>query len=277
MDQSGALYGTTVAGGGSAACSNPSYTDSCGTVFKLTPSGSGFTESVLHSFQGGNDGAYPIGTLIADGTGTLYGTTEYGGASASSCTSPSGDAGCGTVFKLTPSVSGYSESILYRFQGGYDGAVPQSALLAGSNGKLFGVTARGGNTGNTNHGTLYELSPSGSGYAERVIFTFDASDGAFPSDENGLYADSNGNLYGTAPLGGKRCGVVFKLAPSGSGFTESTLYEFKGSREHDGCDANGSLTADSSGTLYGTTTGGGLRKQIGNHHRGLGTIFKILP
>jgi uncharacterized repeat protein (TIGR03803 family) len=283
IDQSGAIYGTTLGGGGAFACTgggSGSYASGCGTVFKLTPSGSTFTETILYSFQGGNDGANPGATLIADGTGALYGTTEYGGASASVCTSPSGYAGCGTVFKLTPSGSGYSESILYRFQGGTDGAVPESALLAGSNGALFGATERGGaNGGNTNHGTVYELMPSGSGYSERVIFRFDASDGAFPRDENGLYADNSGNLYGTASGGGggKGCGgVVFKLAPSGSGFTDTTLYRFRGAREHDGCNPVGSLTADASGTLYGTTADGGLRIRHGHHH-GFGTIFKISP
>jgi uncharacterized repeat protein (TIGR03803 family) len=278
-DQSGALYGTTLVGGGSA-CSNPSYASGCGTVFKLTPAGSGFTETILYSFQGGNDGAYPVATLIADGTGALYGTTQYGGSSASGCASPSGIAGCGTVFKLTPSGSGYSETVLYRFQGGTDGADPQSALLAGGDGTLFGAAYLGGDlNGHTNHGTVYELMPSGSGYSERVIFTFSSpAEGAFPQDVNGLYADGNGNLYGTAAGKGYPggCGVVFKLAPSGSGFTETTLYGFRGSRVHDGCNPNASLTADPSGTLYGTTINGGLRK-LNGHHRGFGTIFKISP
>ncbi len=268
LDQSGALYGTTVAGGGSPACSNPSYTGGCGTVFKLTPSSSGFTESVLYSFQGGNDGAYPGASLIADGTGALYGTTQYGG---SSCAPPSGGPGCGTVFKLAPSGSGYSESILYSFLGGYDGAVPRSALFAGHNGALIGTTSRGGaGSGHSNHGTVYELRPSGSGYSESFLFTFDSADGAFPYDENGLYADSDGNLYGTTALGDKCCGVVFKLAPSGSGYTESRYYVFPTGR-HGGLQPLGSLVADSSGALYGTTRYGG------RGHKNYGTVFKISP
>lgn len=276
LDQSGALYGTTVAGGGGAACSNPSYTGGCGTVFKLTPSASGFTETVLYSFQGGNDGAYPVATVFADGSGTLYGTTEYGGASTSECSSPSGDAGCGTVFKLAPSSSsGYSESILYRFQGGSDGAVPRSALLAASNGTFFGATSRGGKVGtSTNHGVVYELTPSGSGYSERVAFTFDSHNGAFPYDNNGLYADSHGNLYGTTVDGVGCCGAVFKLTPSGSGFKVKILHRFAGAAAHDGKQPYGSVVADVSGTLYGTTRYGGLNK--GKHPRvGYGTIFQI--
>jgi uncharacterized repeat protein (TIGR03803 family) len=283
LDQSGALYGTTPGGGGSPACSNPSYAGGCGTVFKLTPSGSGFAETILYRFQGGNDGAFPRGGVIADGTGALYGTTVYGGGtSASGCTSGSSyETGCGTIYKLTPAASGYTESILHRFQGGTDGEFPESALLAGSNGKFFGMTSRGGEVGSytDSHGTVYELMPSGSGYSERIILSFDSTNAAFPRDENGLYADSNGNLYGTTYNGGGykgSCGVVFKLAPSGSGFSYTELYGFRGSRERDGCNPAGGLTADSFGSLYGTTNNGGLRKLDG-HHRGLGTIFKVSP
>jgi uncharacterized repeat protein (TIGR03803 family) len=269
-DQSGALYGTTLDGGGAAACNSVYDGIGCGTVFKLTPSSSGYTESVLYSFQAGNDGIGPAGTLIEDASGALYGTTEYGGA-ASACSSPSGNAGCGTVFKLTPSGSGYTESILYAFQGGTDGSLPRSGLLARSTGALFGATQHGGANGG---GTVYELTPSASGYSERILFSFNGADGVGPSDLNGLYADSHGNLYGTALAGGKKCscGTVFKLAPSGSGYAETTLYKFRGTRAHDGTDPRGSLTADSSGMLYGTTFTGGLRKG-----HGYGIVFKISP
>ncbi len=279
-DQSGALYGTTLVGGGSAACSTPSYASGCGTVFKLTPAGSGFTETILYSFQGGNDGANPGATLIEDGAGALYGTTQYGGANASGCTSPSGIAGCGTVFKLTPSGSGYSETILYRFQGGPDGAVPHAALVAGSGGTLFGVTYRGGAVGNhMNRGTVYELTPSGSGYFESIIFRFGNAGDAGGYDGNGLYADGQHNLYGTTANGGNdrgsSCGVVFELH-STNGFQHTILYKFEGLRrgQRDGCGPLGGLVADSSGTLYGTTEFGGLR---GGRHHGWGTVYKVSP
>jgi|SRR5580700_93961 uncharacterized repeat protein (TIGR03803 family) len=287
LDQSGALYGTTPGGGASPACSNPSYAGGCGTVFKLTPSGSGFTESVLYSFQGGNDGAFPRGGVIADGTGALYGTTVYGGGtSASGCASGSGyESGCGTVFKLTPSGSGYTESILYRFQGGADGANPYSALVAGGNGALFGTTYKGGAVGSytDSHGTVYELVPSGSVYSEHIILYFDRTNAAFPRDENGLYADSNGNLYGTTFNGGSgvSCGTVFKLAPSRSGFKYRELYRFGGTHVYgvqDGCNPAASVAPDSSGTLYGTTNFGGLHRAFDHHHHlGFGTVFKVSP
>jgi uncharacterized repeat protein (TIGR03803 family) len=93
-DATGALYGTTYMGGnGGGNCG-------CGTVFKLTPSGSGYVESVLYSFKlDGNDGHYPVAGLAIDSSGALYGTTSSGGFATRQCS----DSGCGTVFKLTPS------------------------------------------------------------------------------------------------------------------------------------------------------------------------------
>jgi uncharacterized repeat protein (TIGR03803 family) len=274
IDRSGALYGTTEIGGGASACSTSGVTG-CGTVFKLTPSGSGYTESVLYSFQGGNDGIRPVGTLIADAHGALYGTTEYGGG-VSACTSGSGNAGCGTIFKLTRSGSGYTETVLYRFQGGTtDGWLPRSALLFGTgsdSGTLYGVTVHGGTS---NAGTVYTLTSSGFGYTEHVLHSFSGSDGYFPFDENGLYfgrCQSSRNarcLFGTTAAGGTAkcfCGTVFRLTLSG---TEKVLHSFKGGRRTDGSDPRGSLVADAAGTLYGTTFGGGLRQG--------GIIFKVSP
>jgi uncharacterized repeat protein (TIGR03803 family) len=276
IDKSGALYGTTALGGGSTACTTGSGVTGCGTVFKLTPSGSTYTETILHSFQAGSDGIGPRGTLIADTHGALYGTTEYGGG-VSACTSGSGNAGCGTVFKLTPAGSGYTETVLYRFQGGTtDGWLPRSALLFGTgsdSGSLYGVTVHGGTSG---AGTVYKLTTKGFGYTESVIHSFNGTDGYFPFDENGLYfgkCQSSRNarcLYGTTGFGGSAkcfCGTVFKLNLSGA---EKVLYSFKGGRRSDGSDPRGSLVADAAGTLYGTTFGGGLRQ-------GYGIIFKVSP
>ncbi len=267
-DASGALYGTTVDGGGATACTG--LTPGCGTVFKLTPSGSNYTETVLHSFQGGSDGAGPRGTLIADNTGALYGTTYYGGSGT--CSDPSGFTGCGTAFKLTPSGSGYIESVIYNFQGGTnDGANPRSALLR-KNGALYGATTHGGAHG---AGTVFELT--GSSYTERVLYSFlGGRDGRSPSDEDGLRADSNGALYGTTTFGGVAvcvagCGTVFKLTPSGSNYTETVLHRFQG--PGDGKNPRGSVTAGVAGALYGTTSGGANHACSG----GCGTVFKVAP
>ena len=107
----GVLFGATRLGGRSHC--------RCGTIFELTPSGSGYTKSTIYNFQGGNDGAYPNGGLLADRNGTLYGTTIGGGQSTAVCT-----RGCGTAYTLTPARSGYTERVLYRFQGGHDGEFP---------------------------------------------------------------------------------------------------------------------------------------------------------
>ncbi|MGH6841232.1 MAG: choice-of-anchor tandem repeat GloVer-containing protein, partial [Methylocella sp.] len=161
-------------------------------------------ETVLYSFKGGSDGAGPNGGLIADSKGNLYGTTRHGGAS-----------GNGTVFKLSP---GGTETVLYTFTGGSDGALPSGGLIADSSGNLYGVTASGG--ASSDGGVVFKLSPSGT---ETVLYSFKGgSDGSNPY--SGLIADSGGNLYGTTELGGAPgsgcggfgCGTVFKL--TGTGF-----------------------------------------------------------
>jgi uncharacterized repeat protein (TIGR03803 family) len=129
-DETGALYGTTGAGGASGN----------GTVFKLTPPAAGqtsWTLSTLWSFSGGADGASPAAGLIADRKGVLYGTTENGGAT-----------GAGVVFKLMPpAVAGqtpWAETVLWTFTGGSDGALPVGDLIADKTGALFGTAQLGG-------------------------------------------------------------------------------------------------------------------------------------
>lgn len=121
-DSAGNLYSTTNIGG-AGSCEF----GGCGTVYKLAPNG---TETVLYSFLDGNDGAEPFGGLIADGSGNLYGTTAIGGAFS-----------VGTVFRIAPDGS---ETTLYSFQGGSDGAHPGSTLLMDANGDLFGTAGAGG-------------------------------------------------------------------------------------------------------------------------------------
>ncbi|MGB8908477.1 MAG: choice-of-anchor tandem repeat GloVer-containing protein [Candidatus Cybelea sp.] len=256
LGKHGVLYGTTSFGGGSG-CSGPSGFAGCGTVFSLTPSGSGYTEKIVYSFQGGTDGATPRDQLVADSKGVLYGTTEFGGKTKSACdASPSGNTTCGTVFKLTPSGN---ETILYRFDGGKrDGSNPRSALLLASNGSLFGLTVFGG-AATLGAGTAYELTPYGKRYSERVIHFFGQGsvDGARPYDPEGLTADSSGNLYGTtllstvSPCG---CGTVFELSPTASGYGEKLLHVFAAAG--DGALPYGSVTLRKN-VIYGTTYEGG--------------------
>jgi uncharacterized repeat protein (TIGR03803 family) len=245
------LYGTTAAGG--TGCSGGG---GCGTVFKVRLSGK---QSVLYSFQGDPDGAYPDAGLIFDTKGSLYGTTTEGGAS-SECDSN----GCGTVFKVTPSGK---ESVLYSFCGQSnctDGANPIGGLIFGTKGDLYGTTYAGGDPG---PGTVFKLTPSGK---EIVLYTFclqaACADGEFPFA--GLVFDTKGNLYGTARQGGAfKEGVVFRLTPSGK---ETGLYSFcRQSGCADGAFPDAALVFDKKGNLYGTTVYGGAFKH--------GTVFKITP
>ncbi len=143
IGSSGVLYGVTNQGGTGVCAGHKG----CGTVYSLTPpetAGGKWTEEILYSFQGGNDGALPSG--VAVGTdGVLYGTTTYGGSGACS---DGGRTGCGTVFALTPPGTAgwaWTETVIYSFSGGTgDGALPRAGVTIGSDGTLYGTTEYGG-------------------------------------------------------------------------------------------------------------------------------------
>ena len=199
MDGSGNFYGTTFYGGSAGY----------GTVFELTPDGSGgYTESVLYSFTGFSDGAYPTSTLVMDGAGNLYGTTSF----YDSANSPSPGSSLGTVFRLTPNGSGgYNKSTLYTFTGGSNGRDPYGSLIMDSSGNLYGTTVSGGDGNGNGDGTVFKLAPNGSGgYTESIVYSFvGGTDGDSPYD--GLLMDSAGNLYGTGFGGIDGYGVVFEI------------------------------------------------------------------
>jgi uncharacterized repeat protein (TIGR03803 family) len=182
QDKLGNFYGTTLQGGAFGL----------GTVYKLTPSG---TETVLHSFAGGSDGATPYGGVILDKKGNLYGTTTDGGLS-----------NAGIVFKISPAGT---ETVLYTFAGGPDGANPTVSLVRDKAGNLYGTTYNGGNGNGSGDGTVFEISPSGT---HTVLHTFTGgADGAVP--DAGLILDKHGSLYGTTLGGGIGFGVVYELTP----------------------------------------------------------------
>jgi hypothetical protein len=183
FDSAGNLYGTT-SGGGSGSCSN-AYISGCGVVFELAPNlGGSWTEKVLYSFKGGADGAQPETRLIFDTTGSLYGTTAAGGAKLSGpCpNNPNGyhyDNGCGVAFRLTTNPDGsWSESVLHRFTGGWDGGTEIGALTFDAAGNMYG-TAQGGSKG---QGVAFKLTSSADGtWTEKVLHTFAYhKDGADP-------------------------------------------------------------------------------------------------
>jgi uncharacterized repeat protein (TIGR03803 family) len=256
IDVGGTFYGTTGGGGSYGLCrlhTGGEYYP-CGTVFSITPSGA---EKVLHSFGGKRDGLYPAASLI-DVNGTLYGTTENGGAH-NRC-----GGGCGTVFSITPSGA---EKVLHNFGGGSDGAYPLASLID-VNGTLYGTTLFGGAY---HRGTVFRITLSGK---EKVLHSFaNGVDGAYPGA--GLI-DVGGTLYGTTRMGGVpncntygKCGTVFSITPAG---TEKVLHSF--GSPTDGGDPSAALVA-LKGTLYGTTEYGGVYYNCSGAD--CGTVFSITP
>ena len=250
FDQTGNIYGTTGRGG---ATSN-------GVVFELTPSGNGFTEDVLYTFTGGNDGGTPLSSVISDAAGNLYGTANSGGA-----------FGFGTVFELTGSGPSRTEQTLYSFQNGSDGASPVGGLIFDALGNLYGTTSSGGAGGG---GTVFKLTPSGGGsFTFTLLFSFTNSTlltGTGPQAT--LTMDAAGNIYGTTSRDGAFAqGSVFKLTPSGGGYTFTSLHDFTGGTT-DGGVPLGNVILDAAGNLFGTTSIGG-----GTVGFELGVIFEITP
>ncbi len=225
----GSLYGTTSLGGD----------NNTGTVFNLRPPAAAckaalcpWTETVLHSFDGYGDGAQPtFGDLVFDAAGNLYGTTPYGGQ---------GDRG--TVYELTRS-NGWAETVLYKFQGGNDGATPYGGVVFDQAGNLWGTTGYGGGYDN---GTIYQLVPSGGGWTESVVYNFlGASDGANPY--SGLIMDQFGNFYGATFGSNGTTPKVYELSPSNGGWMFNLLYSFGHNQG-----VIGNLAMDAAGNLYGT-------------------------
>ena len=311
-DAKGNLYGTTEYGGDTSACAALIVVTGCGVVFELSPpsGGSGpWTETVLHTFTGGSNGenpsnssTNPTGGLILDAKGNLYGTTPLGGDTAP-CTDVSGTVqGCGVVFELSPPSGGsgpWTETMLYKFTGGSDGAEPNAGLIFDAKGNLYGTTQFGGDNSTcfsdfsdtAGCGVVFRLSPpnSSSGpWIETVLYKFTGkADGNNPTAA--LILDAEGKLYGTTPYNSGNsenecdCGAVFELSPpNGNGpWTETTLYTFTGmfTGGINGGQPYAGLALDAKGNLYGTTIFGGqicaaldLDEEVG-----CGVVFELAP
>lgn len=210
------------------------------------------SESVLLNFPGGGSGSNPYAGLIADSSGSLYGTTGEGGNS----TQCDLGSGCGTVFMLSASPV-WTETVLYSF-GGFtgDGAGPQASLVFDTKGNLYGTTSSGGAYG---YGTVFELSPpatAGDAWTEAVLYSFQGgTDGSYPSA--GLVFDGT-SICGTTPFGGTYdFGTAFELTPPATAkgvWTEKLLYNFEGLA--DGGKPYSGLVLKGK-NLYGTTLDGG--------------------
>jgi hypothetical protein len=248
FDQEGNIYGTTTGGG---ACGGIG----CGTVYELRSVHGSWVESVLHAFGTGGKGIMPLGGVIFDGAGDLYGTAAAGGQYSD-----------GTVFQLVPTSNGWNINVLYAFQGQYDGESPQAGLIIDASGNLYGTTEWG--QGGAAGGTVFELSPSGGGWTYHLLYTFTDRGGPTAS----LALDAAGNLYGTTRDGGiYGAGNVFKLTRSYSGWTYTSLYDFTGGS--DGAIPFSNLIFDLYGNIYGTAASGGS----GCYGGGCGVVFEITP
>lgn len=234
----GTLYGTTLDGGAFGFG---------GTVFKLGTDGSGFT--VLHNFNlGRSEGARPFAGLILGNNSALYGTTHDGGTND-----------YGTVFTLSTNGSAYS--MIYSLPGPIsEGAYPDTALVQGTDGALYGTLSLGGPN---NDGAIFKLNTDGLSYS--VIYSFTGgADGAVPMA--GLIQGADGALYGTSlagtSAGGSNAfGKVFTLSTNGSSFT--VLHSFTGL---DGFNPVTGLIQGTDGALYGTA-------QMGVTSNGM--VFKL--
>ncbi|HWY59159.1 MAG TPA: choice-of-anchor tandem repeat GloVer-containing protein [Terriglobales bacterium] len=257
IDTLGNLYGVT--------SSSSSYCAPGGTAFKLSPTSSGgWKERTLHLFGSQKDGSTPVGSMVLDPAGNLYGTTA---------------GGFGTVFELILK-NKWNESILHNFTGNNDGDSPVSSLAWDSKGNLYGTTLSGGinncdQVSQGGCGTVFELTQGSDGsWNEKVLYEFTGGkDGSNP--RSGVVLDSVGNIYGTAGFGGSDicgypnigCGTAFELEPNPDGSWKfKVLHEFS-LKGDGGAGPWGTLTMDNTGNLFGTAAGGG--------HYGPGVVFEF--
>jgi uncharacterized repeat protein (TIGR03803 family) len=266
LDSAGNLYGAAEETG------SRQY----GSVLELSPTAHGtYTEKNLVNMSGVSD--HPLGNLISDNSGNLYGTSLDGGT-----------LGFGSVFKLTPKANGtWAETVIYSF-GGYpvDGSNPSTGLIFDAAGNLYGTTARGGPSSNCKGvklkpvgcGIVFELQPvAGGGWTEQVLHSFLGATGDGATPAGNLILDGGGNLLGTTTAGGIKsngctagCGTVFELSPSNGNWTETILYEFTDANG-DGSSPEAGLVEDPAGNLYGTTLHGGTSTE------GYGTVYQLAP
>ncbi len=243
MDNLGNLYGTTSTGGISNA----------GTVFKVSPTGK---HTVLYSFgQAVNDGSTPVAGVTLDPKGNLYGTTSLAGSS-----------GYGMVFQLKPSGAEWTEVILHQFEMQSDGGTPYAGLIFDHAGNLYGAATQGGD-GSGGGGTIFELTPAGSGWNFQVLYGL-AGWNISGTFRNLLYDSSTRTIYATTHCDGANdSGTVYELTSSGGTWLYTQLYTFTGGS--DGLYLFSNLVMDKAGNLYGTAFQGGANA--------MGDIFQVKP
>lgn len=241
FDSAGNFYGTTSQGGAYGG----------GVAYKMTKTADGYSYSIIHSFNASNDGWLIYGGLVMDQAGDLYGVASNGRAS---------------IFELSPSGSGWTETILHTLaRDGSEGSGPSSTLLMDQAGSLYGTTVAGGPSGS--NGTAFMLTQIGGAWSFSLLTGLPCGN-CFP-ESGGSYAslsmDSVGNLYGTTRGNGSvGAGSAFKLIPAAGSYSYHSLHDFTASG--DGSDPYSNLVLDANGNLFGTTSAG---------TPGVGVVFQI--
>lgn len=192
IDPHGNLFGVCTVGG----------VNGFGTVYEMSPNQGSWQFMTLYAFKDQPDGASPYSSVTFDKAGNLYGTTYYAGANDQ-----------GTVYKLTNSNGTWTESVLYSFKGGKDGAAPISGLVADSAGNFYGTTSDGGSSA-CSCGTIFKMTRGSAGkWTESVAYRFPGAPGPGFA-YNGIITDGNGNFYGTTVHGGtSNDGVIYEFTP----------------------------------------------------------------
>jgi len=215
---------------------------------------------ILHRL-GGTDGDEPVGPLVRDGSGNLYGETTTGGSN-----------GGGVAYEISPRGARWKETVLHNFSMA-DGVNPLGGLTLDDAGNLYGTEFSGPAYG----GGVFELSPAVAGtWNFTQLYTFIGLSPEGSNPYGGVLRDESGDLYGTTYYGGADCcGTVFRLSPSQNGWTASVLHSFRD--KHDGAYPAAAIIRNTSGTFYGTTSEGG-DGHCGDGEgdkAGCGTIFAL--
>jgi len=276
------FYGTAAQGGYTGTlCVNGSFGNAhgCGTVYRLTRSGSNWSFTTLYEFLGGAvDGNFPEAAVTIGPNGSLYGTTWAG--YDQDCRTGARIFGCGIVFNLTPPANVcktarcfWTENILHGFGDFMDGAGPGLGnLIFDRAGNIYGTNWNG----RFSDGVVFELGPTDGSWTLERLLQIQIVQGQPYGLDNGLVADTSGNLYATSwagPYGSPNCserhgcGTVIQFTPTQSSWDTNIIYAFQG--QSDGLNPTGALVMDAAGNLYGTTATGGAG--------GAGTVFELSP
>jgi uncharacterized repeat protein (TIGR03803 family) len=248
-DGTGALFGMTVQGG--------SYNS--GTVFRISPSQTGWAMEVLYQFTSGADGGQPYGGVTLDAAGNIYGTAVVGG-SWTGCP----EDGCGVVWRLKLGPFGWEQDVIHAFEG-TDGYGPGGPLSFDAQGNLYGMTPGGGAF---SLGTIFKLEPTAAGpWRHSIVHDFTGGEDGGGGSKARLLIDTDGSLYGVATTGGANgAGTAFRVVEDAGGtWTLTTLHAFGGMP--DGVFPYGGLVKDAQGHLYGTTYYGGVHDD--------GTVYRL--